>query len=76
MTGTYREYRFEVEYKQDPSGAWFAMVTVNRPDGTPLGPYRPRTAHRDLDVVKQEARDFIHFEIERDISEKGPPLQP
>lgn len=68
MTGTYREYKYEVEYKQNSVGAWFAeIVHITRPDGSRLEPYQPRTAHRELQVVKLEANAFIRSEIDQDL---------
>jgi hypothetical protein len=66
MTGIYRGYAYEVEFKQEATGAWFATIVISRPDGSPLGPYAPTTAHRELEVVKQEASDFVSSEIDRD----------
>jgi len=68
MTGSYKGYKHEVFYKQNPEGAWYADISITRPDGTPLGPYAPTDwgANRDLEVIKNKAKDFIYSKIEED----------
>jgi len=70
MTESYREYSFRVDLRQEQTGAWFAKISVSRPDGSSLGPYEPRTPHRSREFVKNEAEAFIKSEITRDLNER------
>ena len=66
MTEKYRDHTYRVDLRQSESGAWFAKIGILRPDGSSLGPYAARTAHRDREFVKTEAQEFARSEIDRE----------
>lgn len=70
MTESYRGYSYRVDFRQEQTGAWFAKISVSRPDGSSLGPYEPRTPHRSREFVKNEAEEFIKSEITHDLDQR------
>ena len=70
MTESYSGYSYTVDFRQEQTGAWFAKISVTRPDSSSLGPYEPRTPHRSREFVKNEAEEFIKSEITRDLKER------
>lgn len=73
MTGGYSGYQYKVAYQQRPDGAWYAEISITRPDGTPLGPYGPTAqgARSDLNLVQSEARSFICSKVDQDVKIKN-----
>ncbi len=66
MTDSYQGYTYRIDFRQVESGAWFANVAIARPDGSSLGPYSPRAAHRQRELVRLEAQEFVMSEIKKD----------
>ena len=73
MIGSYKGYRYEIHYKQNQQEAWYADIAITRPDGTPLGPYRPhdRGANPNIEVIQSKAKDLIYSEIDQDTQNKS-----